>query len=147
MVYLVPSLRIVEFIDMDDTRTIHERLAQLVELEEDIFIAGFHQQIQKEREKASHDRHIKNKIFRQVDLVLLYGSKFIKHPGNFRMHWLRPYDIVYVIEGGVAQLKTLKGDWKEGLVNGSWLELYYDNQLPCNSQYNQEDKGPGTRCS
>jgi hypothetical protein len=27
-------------------------------------IAGFHQQIQKEREKAYHDRHIKKKIFR-----------------------------------------------------------------------------------
>jgi hypothetical protein len=69
----------------------------LVELEEDRFIAGFHQQILKEREKAYHDRHIKKKIFRQGDLVLLYDSKFIKHPGKFRTHWLRPYEIVYVI--------------------------------------------------
>jgi hypothetical protein len=104
---------------MDDTGAIHERLSQLVKLEEDKFIAGFHQQIQKEREKAYHDRHIKNKIFWQGDLVLLYDSKFIKHPGKFRTHWLGPYEIFYVTEGGVAQLKTLKGDWKEGLVNGS----------------------------
>jgi hypothetical protein len=41
---------------MDDTGTIQERLAQLVELEEDIFIAGFHQQVQKGRYKAYHDR-------------------------------------------------------------------------------------------
>jgi hypothetical protein len=34
-------------------------------------------------------------------------------------HWLGPYEVVYVIERGVAQLKTLKGEWKEGLVNGS----------------------------
>jgi transposase InsO family protein len=134
MEYLVPSLRIVAFTDMDDTGAIHERLAQLVELEEDRFIAGFHQQIQKEREKAYHDRHIKKKIFRQGDLVLVYDSKFIKHPGKFRTHWLRPYEIAYVTEGGVAQLKTLKGDWKEGLVNGSRLKLYYDNQLPRSSQ-------------
>jgi hypothetical protein len=39
---LVPSLRIVAFTDMDDTGAVHERLAQLVELEEDRFIAGFH---------------------------------------------------------------------------------------------------------
>jgi transposase InsO family protein len=45
MEYLVPSLRIVAFTDMDDTGAIRERLAQLVELEEDRFIAGFHQQI------------------------------------------------------------------------------------------------------
>jgi hypothetical protein len=130
MEYLVPRLRIVAFIDMDDTGAIHERLAQLVELEEDRFIAGFHQQIQKEREKAYHDRHIKKKIFRQGDLVLVYDSKFIKHPGKFRTHWLRPYEIAYVTEGGVVQLKTLKGDWKEGLVNGSQLKLYYENQSP-----------------
>jgi transposase InsO family protein len=41
--YLVPSLRIVSFIDMDDPGAIQERLAQLVELEEDRFITGFHQ--------------------------------------------------------------------------------------------------------
>jgi hypothetical protein len=45
MEYLVPSLRISAFTDMDDTGTVQERLAQLVELEEDRFIAGFHQQI------------------------------------------------------------------------------------------------------
>jgi hypothetical protein len=48
MEYLVPSLRIVAFTDMDDTGVVHERLAQLVELEEDRFIAGFHQHVQKE---------------------------------------------------------------------------------------------------
>ena len=41
--YLVPSLRIATFTDMDDTVTVHERLSQLVELEEDRFIVGFHQ--------------------------------------------------------------------------------------------------------
>jgi hypothetical protein len=84
MKYLVPSLRIVSFIDMDDIGVVRERLAQLVELEEDRFIAGFHQQVQKGREKAYHDRHIKKKVFKQGDLVLVYNSKFIKHPGKFR---------------------------------------------------------------
>jgi hypothetical protein len=134
MEYLVPSLRIVAFTDMDDTGVVRERLAQLVELEEDRFIAGFHQQVQKEREKAYHDRHIKKKAFKQGDLVLMYDSKFIRHPGKFRTHWLGPYEIAYVTEGGVVQLKTLKGEWKEGLVNGSRLKLYYDNQLPRSSQ-------------
>jgi transposase InsO family protein len=39
MEYLVPSLRIVAFTDMDDTGVVQERLSQLVELEEDRFIA------------------------------------------------------------------------------------------------------------
>jgi transposase InsO family protein len=42
MEYLVPSLRIATFTDMDDPGAVQERLSQLVELEEDRFIAGFH---------------------------------------------------------------------------------------------------------
>jgi transposase InsO family protein len=42
MEYLVPSPRIASFTDMDDLGAVQERLAQLVELEEDIFIARFH---------------------------------------------------------------------------------------------------------
>jgi hypothetical protein len=41
MEYLVPSLRIATFTGMDDTGVIQERLMQLMELEEDRFIAGF----------------------------------------------------------------------------------------------------------
>jgi hypothetical protein len=134
MEYLVPSLRIAAFTDMDDTGVVQERLSQLVELEEDKFIAGFHQQVQKEREKAYHDKHIKKRAFKQGDPVLVYDSKFMKHLGKFRMHWIRPYEVTYVTEGGVVQLKTLNGEWKEGLVNGSQLKLYYDNHLLHNSQ-------------
>jgi transposase InsO family protein len=96
MEYLVPSLRIVAFTDLDDTHTVHERLAQLVELEEDRFIAGFQEQLQKEHEKAYHDRHIKKKALKQGDLVMMYDSKFTKNPGKFRTHWLGPYEIAYV---------------------------------------------------
>jgi hypothetical protein len=45
MEYLVPSLRIATFTEMDDAGVVQERLVQLVELEEDIFIARFHQQV------------------------------------------------------------------------------------------------------
>jgi hypothetical protein len=43
MEYLVPSLRIATFTGMDDTGIVQEKLTQLLELEEDRFIAGFHQ--------------------------------------------------------------------------------------------------------
>jgi hypothetical protein len=111
-------LRIAAFTDMDDTGIVQERLAQLVELEEDRFIAGFHQQVQKEREKAYHDRHIKKKSFKQGDLVLVYDNKFMKHPGKFRTHWLGPYEVAYVMEGGVAvedfewRMEGRFGEWE-----------------------------------
>jgi hypothetical protein len=72
--YLVPRLRISSFTDMDDASTVQERLAQLVELEEDKFNAGFHQQVKKEREKDYHDRHIKKKAFKQGDWYMKISS-------------------------------------------------------------------------
>ena len=59
MEYIVPSLRVATLTDMADEDTVNEILLHLVGLEEDRFIARFHQQVQKEREKAWHDRHIK----------------------------------------------------------------------------------------
>lgn len=83
MEYIIPSLKVAALTDMADEDTMNERLLQLVGLEEDCFIAGFHQQVQKEREKAWHDRHIKHKSFKEGYLVLLYDSKFSKFPGKF----------------------------------------------------------------
>jgi len=42
MEYIVPSLRMVELTELIDSGVVKERLSQLLELEEDHFIAGFH---------------------------------------------------------------------------------------------------------
>jgi hypothetical protein len=57
--HIVPSLRVAKIIDLADSGTVEERLSQLVQLEEDRFVVGFHQQVQKAREKAWHDKDIK----------------------------------------------------------------------------------------
>jgi hypothetical protein len=56
------------------------RLIQLMIMEEDRILAGFHQEVHKARDKAWHDRHIKNKNFKEGDLVLVYDSKSLQHP-------------------------------------------------------------------
>jgi hypothetical protein len=53
MEYLVPSLRITTFTGMDDTGVVQDRLAQLLELEEDRFIARFHQQVKKSERRLT----------------------------------------------------------------------------------------------
>ena len=42
---------------------IKEILSQLIELEEERFVAGYHKNIEKERLKIWHGRHIKKKKF------------------------------------------------------------------------------------
>ena len=81
----------------------------------------------KAREKAWHDRHIKSKTFQTGDLALLDDSKFIKFPGKFRTHWLGPYKIQQVIEGGAVQLSKLNGELLPMLINGSRIKLYSDS--------------------
>ena len=91
MEYIVPSLKIATLTDMADEEIVNERLLNLVELEEDKFVAGFHQQVQKNWKKDWHDRHIKSKAIKVGDLVLMYDSKFAWFLGKFCMHWLGPY--------------------------------------------------------
>lgn len=79
--------------------------------------------MQKARDKAWHDRHIKHKIFHVGDLVLLYDSKL-------RTHWMGPFVIHSVTEAGTVQLKDLQGELYGELVNGSRLKLYTDSSLP-----------------
>jgi hypothetical protein len=45
------------------------------------------------------------------------------------MHWLGPYEINYVTDGGVVQLKDLEVKEMQGMVNGSRMKIYRDSQL------------------
>jgi len=49
-------------------------------------------------------------MFKENDLVLLCDSKFKKFPGKLWMHWLGPYVVKEVIDGGMVQLGKLNGE-------------------------------------
>ena len=48
MEYIVPSLRIEAMTGMDDETTLEEHLEQVAQLEEDRFVVGFHQRVEKD---------------------------------------------------------------------------------------------------
>jgi len=68
MEYIILSLCITALAEMVNHETLEKQLTQIMELEEEHFLAGFHQQVQKECEKAWHDRHIKFYTFNIDDL-------------------------------------------------------------------------------
>ena len=105
MEYIVSSLRIAVVTCMDDEGELEECLAQLVQLEEDRFITGFHQHVEKDRQKSWHDRHIKKKNFQKGYMVVMYASKFTKHPGKLQMHWLGLYVINSIIMRDAVHLQ------------------------------------------
>ena len=45
MEYIIPSFRVAQITGIADTYTMNERLAQLIALEEDRFVVGFHQKV------------------------------------------------------------------------------------------------------
>jgi hypothetical protein len=74
--FITPSFYIAQVTRMTEEESIVQRITKLQELEETRFLADFHQLVQKERQKAWHDRHIKTKVFMQGDKVLLYDSRY-----------------------------------------------------------------------
>jgi hypothetical protein len=100
--FLVPILRVATITNITERGAVQESLSQLMLMEEDRILAGFHQEVQKSRDKAWHDRHIKRKSFNDGDLVLVYDIKSLQHPGKLRMHWLGPYEVNIVTDGGVV---------------------------------------------
>jgi predicted RNase H-like nuclease (RuvC/YqgF family) len=91
--FLVPSLRVAVITNMKERGAIKERLNQLMEMEDDMILEGFHQEVQKARDKSWHERHTKRNIFKEGDLVLLYDSKF-------GIHWLVSYEVNTIMNGG-----------------------------------------------
>ena len=127
MEYILPSLRIAAITEMTDTGIVEERLAQLVQMEEDHFIAGFHQNVEKQRQKSWHDRHITTKQFKVGGVVLMYDRNFLKHPGKLKTHWLGPYVFAHITEAGAIKLHKLDGTPVVGMINGSQLKPYRDD--------------------
>ena len=57
----------------------------------------------------------------------MYDNKKFKHPGKLRTHWLGPYIVTKITNGGAMKLQKLDGTKVQGLVNGSQQKLYHDN--------------------
>jgi len=62
--FMVPILRVTTITNMIEIGVVKDKLNQLMEMEEDRILAGFHQEVQKSRDKAWHDRHIKRNKFK-----------------------------------------------------------------------------------
>lgn len=75
--------------------------------------------MQKAHEKDWHDRHIKQHTFKTQYLVFLYDSNFTKFPAKFQMHWVGPYVVKEITNGGSVELAKLNGELFLGKLNVS----------------------------
>lgn len=122
--FLIPSLLAAQATRMIEEESIKRRLEELMGLEHDRFLAQYHQSVEKSQQKAWHDLHVKRKEFDKGDLVLLYDSKYQKHPGKLQMHWLGPFTVADIRKTGAVQLAQLDGTLREGWVNSARLKPF-----------------------
>ena len=83
-----------------------------------------HQEIQKQQQKAWHDRNIKNTNLSVGDLALLYNSRVKGKPKKLHTEWMGPYIVKEIHTNGSVRLRTLQGIVFRKLVNGARLKHY-----------------------
>ena len=97
---------------------------QLSNIEEHRLLSMQHQEIQKQQQKAWHDRNIKNKNLSVGDLSLLYNSQVKGKPKKLHTEWMGPYVVEEIHTNGSVRLRTLQGIVFQKLVNGARLKHY-----------------------
>ena len=98
---------IAEILHVDVEQGRKDRLLQLSNLEEHRQIMLQHQEIQKQQQKAWHDRNIKNKNLSVGDLALLYNSRVKGKPKKIYTKWMGPYVVNEIHANGSIRLRTL----------------------------------------
>ena len=112
---------------MTNVDDVEEILLQLIHLEEERFVAGFHQNVEKQRKKVWNDKHIKRNHFEFTVRVLMYDSKLFKHLGKMKKKLLGPYVIKENTDRGAVRLDKLDRTEVKGIINGYQLKPCFDN--------------------
>ncbi|XP_070046164.1 uncharacterized protein [Nicotiana tomentosiformis] len=76
----------------------------------------------KDKMKYLHDKYIRNKEFKEGDLVLLFNSRLRMFPINLKSKWIGPFEVVHVTPFGALDLKNRNGEIFK--VNGHRVKHY-----------------------
>ena len=95
-----PIIAKILHVDVEQGR--NARLLQLSKLEEHRVIAIQYQEIQKQQQKAWHNRNIKNKNLSIGDLALLYNSRVKGKPKKLHIEWMGPYVVEEIHANGAV---------------------------------------------
>ncbi|GKC65212.1 ribonuclease H-like domain-containing protein [Tanacetum coccineum] len=113
---------------MDLTAAAKNRFMELNELMELRDDAYENTRIYKERTKKWHDSRLRgDKYFKVGDLVLLFNSRFKKHPGKLKSRWYGPNVVKTVYPYGTIEITDKnRVSFK---VNGQRLKKYHERHI------------------
>ena len=99
-----------------------------------------HQEIQKQQQKAWHNRNIRYKNLLVGYLALLYNSRVKGKPKKLHTKWMGPYVVEEIHTNGSVRLKTLQALVFQKLVNGARLKRYKNWKKKSNNDLNHQPK-------
>ncbi|XP_070026297.1 uncharacterized protein [Nicotiana sylvestris] len=94
------------------------RVTHLNELDEFRYHAYTSSSLYKEKIKYLHDKYIRNKEFKEDDLVLLFNSQLRMFPGKPKSKSSGPFDVMGVTPFGALDLKNKIMRYFESMVTG-----------------------------
>ena len=106
-----------------------ERLLQLQKLQEPRHDAYENATIYKEKTKAFHAQHIRQRSFQVNDKVWLYNSRLKLFPRKLRSRWDGPYVVLELFDGGSVLISDAK-TCRQFKVNEHHLKLYLTSEPP-----------------
>ncbi|XP_070049046.1 uncharacterized protein [Nicotiana tomentosiformis] len=83
---------------------------KLNELDEFRFHAYSSSSLYKDKIKYLHDKYIRNKEFKESDLVLLFNSRLQMFSGKLRSKWISPLEVIHVTPFGALDVKNKNGE-------------------------------------
>ncbi|CAN6465456.1 unnamed protein product [Victoria cruziana] len=95
-------------------------LSELEELRNNAYESS---RIAKERMKAFHDKHIRNKAFEPGQKVWIYSSRLHLFPGKLKSRWEGPAIVKSVYPSGAVRVKMGR---EKFIVNGQRVKPYFD---------------------
>ncbi|XP_070046160.1 uncharacterized protein [Nicotiana tomentosiformis] len=118
----MPLTTILE-IDIFDVEAValpnNEARSVVIFLKKNIFTSS---SLYKDKMKYLHDKYIRNREFKEGDLVLLFNSRLRMFPGKLKSKWSDPFEVVHVTSFGALDLKNKNGEIFR--VNGHRVKHY-----------------------
>lgn len=116
-----------------------------MQLEEDRVQSAHVATVIQSRRAAWLNRHLKKKVFKTGDVVLVYNSKLGKHPEKLRLRYVGPYRILRDLGQGTFVVTDLKGQVVIKPINGFRLKPYFqrieDAQINLVMAFSVKEKG------
>ncbi|XP_070005993.1 uncharacterized protein [Nicotiana sylvestris] len=122
----IPSLRIIQEIELDNAELVKSRYKQLALIYGKIMNAVCHGQLYQNRMARAFNKRVKPKQFAPGQLVL---KKIFSHQdeakGKFSPNWQGPYMVHWVLIGGALILAEMDGEVWLKMINSNAVKRCY----------------------